>query len=63
MYIKEDLAAEERLDDQPEFELECLFDDMEEPSELTIFTPDGSATASEWITVDRRDAVPVDQIR
>lgn len=47
----------------PEFELECLYDDMEEPTELTIFTPEGNATASEWITVDLKTAVPVTDIR
>lgn len=47
----------------PEFELACLFDDMDDPSELTVFTPEGNATATEWITVDREQAVPLDEIR
>ncbi|MFT4947072.1 MAG: hypothetical protein ACI8TL_001312 [Natronomonas sp.] len=63
MSIQERSDADEELTDEPEFELECLFDDMEEPTELTIFTPEGEATASEWITIDRPSAVPVTEIR
>ncbi|MXR50537.1 hypothetical protein GRX03_02800 [Halovenus sp. WSH3] len=63
MYTHEQQATDRSLDEQPEFELECLFDDMQEPTELTIFTPEGEATASEWITVDRHSAVPVTEIR
>lgn len=63
MSIQEQPDVDEQLDAEPEFELECLFDDMEEPTELTIFTPEGSATASEWITIDRPSAVSVTEIR
>lgn len=63
MYVQEELGVDGELNEQPDFELECLFDDMEEPTELTIFTPEGEATASEWITVDRQSAVPVTQLR
>jgi hypothetical protein len=63
MSIQKQQTEDEQLDAEPEFELECLFDDMEEPTELTIFTPEGSATASEWITIDRPNAVPVTEIR
>ncbi|WP_336327967.1 hypothetical protein [Halovenus sp. HT40] len=63
MSIQEQPAVDEQLDAEPEFELECLFDDMEEPTELTIFTPEGSATVSEWITIDRPSAVSVTEIR
>ena len=54
---------EHRLADEPEFELECLYDDMDSPEEVTVFTPDGTATASEWITVDRESAISVTEIR
>jgi hypothetical protein len=63
MYVQEQSITDATLTDEPEFELECLFDDMEEPTELTIFTPEGSATASEWITIDRPSAVSVTEIR
>ena len=45
------------------FDLKCLYDDMENPSEITVFTPEGAATATEWITIDRTQAVPLSQIR
>lgn len=45
------------------FDLECLYDDMENPSEVTVFTPEGAATATEWITIDRSQAVPLPQIQ
>lgn len=59
----EPLPADRELDATPEFELDCLFDDMDDPAELTVFTPEGRATATEWITVDRSEAVALDQIR
>lgn len=63
MYVQEQPAADDELSEEPNFDLECLFDDMEEPTELTIFTPEGNATASEWITIDRPSAVPITEIR
>lgn len=59
----ETLPSERELDSPPEFELECLFDDMDDPSELTVFTARGNATATEWITIDRTDAVALDDVR
>lgn len=56
-------TGETELSEDPEFELECLYDDMDSPEEVTVFTPDGKATASEWITVDRGSAVPVTEVR
>lgn len=53
----------EDLSSRPEFELACLFDDMDDPAELTVFTPEGNATATEWITIEREGAVPLDEIR
>jgi hypothetical protein len=55
--------TERGIDSTPEFDLDCLFDDMNDPSELTVFTPEGNATATEWITVDRSAAVALDRIR
>jgi len=51
------------LDDQPEFELECLFDDTENPSSVTIFYPRGERTVSEWITADTGIAVSLDDVK
>lgn len=51
----------ERLEETPEFELECLYDEPSNPSELTVFAPDRLTT--EWLTADRSAAVPLDRIR
>jgi len=47
----------------PEFELECLYDDPSSPSELTIFSPETPAMATEWLTVDRSSALRLDRMR
>jgi hypothetical protein len=47
----------------PEFELECLYDDSENPSELTVFCPEEGKLTTEWITVDRGTAVPLESVR
>lgn len=43
-------------------DLEWLFDDPDDPSEVTVFTPRGERTATEWITVDAATAIPIDEI-
>lgn len=47
----------------PEAELECLYDDPSSPSELTIFSPETPAMATEWLTVDRSSAIRLDRMR
>jgi hypothetical protein len=59
----ERLEARTALERSPEFDLECLFDDAENPSELTIFSPERGRAATEWLTVERSAAIPVDEIR
>lgn len=54
---------DEPLADAPEYELECLFDDMENPTEVTVFYPEGERTATEWVTVDESVAVSLSEIR
>lgn len=46
-----------------EFELECLYDDPSSPSEVTIFSPETPAMATEWLTVDRSATVRLDRMR
>jgi hypothetical protein len=58
-----DLRVDSPHDDRPEFELECLFDDTEDPSSVTIFYPRGERTVSEWVTADTATAVSVEDIR
>jgi len=47
----------------PEFDLECLFDDPSDPSELTIFSPEDGKLSTEWITTDRTTARALDRVR
>lgn len=65
MSTAEDAASTSATDLEapPEFELECRFDDPADPSELTVFAPGERRVATEWLTVDRATAVPLDWIR
>jgi hypothetical protein len=51
-----------RVREPLDVDLEWLFDDPDDPSEITVFTPRGERTATEWITVDAATAVSVDEI-
>lgn len=55
-----DGTAREEL---PEFELSYLFDDKEDPAEVTVFGGDGEAVLTNWITIDEGHAVPLDEVR
>ncbi|ELZ31118.1 hypothetical protein C474_09794 [Halogeometricum pallidum JCM 14848] len=55
--------APEEPDDAPDVELECLYDDRTNPSELTIFSPGERTLATQWITVDRSVARSLDSVR
>jgi hypothetical protein len=53
------------LADPPTFELTCLHDDPENPSEVTI-VPAGSSPErylTEWVTADTASAVSLDEMR
>lgn len=49
--------------ERPEIELNHRYDDREDPSELTVYSPEPGNLATEWLTVDRSTAVPLDRIR
>jgi hypothetical protein len=51
------------LEELPQFELEYLFDDDDSPTEVTIFADDPEALSTQWITVDRSCAVPLEEVR
>jgi len=53
----------EQLETSPEFRLECLFDDVDDPSQVTVFPTQTERTATEWLTIDRGTAVPLDEVR
>jgi hypothetical protein len=58
-----DAPSPAELRSTPEFELECLFDDPSDPSELTIYTPETERLATEWVTADRGIAESLDRVR
>ncbi|EMA34225.1 DUF7511 domain-containing protein [Haloarcula japonica] len=51
------------LNETPEFELDCLYDDPEDPSELTIFPSDRQQSVTEWVTADRSATVSLEKLR
>ncbi|MFU1781007.1 hypothetical protein ACM16X_06485 [Haloarcula japonica] len=51
------------LNETPEFELDCLYDDPENPSELTIFPSDRQQSVTEWVTADRSATVSLEKLR
>jgi len=51
------------LNEAPEFELDCLYDDPEDPSELTIFPSDRHQSVTEWVTADRSAVVSLAELR
>ncbi|MFB6164550.1 MAG: hypothetical protein ABEJ31_05275 [Haloarculaceae archaeon] len=57
-------SAEVQFDQLPEFELECMYDDWDEPSEVTIFSTDeADSLYTAWLTVDCEHAVSLTEIR
>lgn len=47
----------------PEFELEYLLDDADEPTELTVYAPGGGDPTTHWITVNFEAAIPLHAVR
>jgi len=47
----------------PEFELNCIFDDIENPTEVTLFSPATERTLTQWVTADTADAIELSEIR
>jgi len=55
---------EVQFDQLPEFELECMYDDWNDPTDVTIYsTDDDDNLYTVWITVDRDHAVPLADVR
>jgi hypothetical protein len=52
------------LADLPEFELDCLFDNRDDPTEVTVFPAGDDGTLStQWLSVDIAHAVSLDEVR
>jgi hypothetical protein len=57
-------AEGEALDAFPEFDLAYLFDDPDDPREVTVFSDAaGDDITTTWITIDAEHAVPIEQAR
>lgn len=54
--------SSDELADAPVFDLECIYDDPENPTALTVFSPKAEELTTSWITVDRGSAVSLDDI-
>lgn len=48
----------------PEFELEYLFDDDEDPTTVTVFTGDEESEdiLTSWITIEEQYTIPLDEV-
>jgi hypothetical protein len=51
------------LEELPQFDLEYLFDDDDSPTEVTVFADDPESLSTQWITIDRDCAVPLEEVR
>lgn len=56
--------VEVEFDQLPEFELECMYDDWDDPSEVTVFSTDeADSLYTAWLTTDRSHAVSLEDVR
>ena len=54
----------DRLASYPDYVLSCLYDDEDDPSELTVFPgEEGELSTTEWITADVESTVDIDEVR
>lgn len=50
------------LESYPDFGLSCLYDDDDDPAEVTVF-PGEEISTTEWLTADLESAVSLDEVR
>jgi len=61
---RSDEVVEVEFEQLPEFYLECMYDDWDDPSEVTVFSPAASDDLrTTWLTVDRDHAVALEDVR
>ncbi len=56
-------ASSEQLAETPNFDLSCLVDDVEHPTEVTVYNPAGERNVTEWITAPLSETVDVEGSR
>lgn len=62
--VDRDTDGEVPDEELPAFDLECMYDDWEDPAEVTVFsTADEDSLYTAWLTVDRAHAVPLASVR
>jgi len=56
--------SEVEFDQLPEFDLECMYDDWDDPSAVTVFsTAESDSLYTAWLTADRDHAVSLEAVR
>lgn len=50
------------LEELPQFDYDYLYDDEDDPSEVTIFADEVEELSTNWITIDERHAVPLEKL-
>jgi hypothetical protein len=53
----------EPLASYPDYVLSCLYDDEDDPSEVTLFPGEEERSTTEWITADVESTVAIDELR
>jgi hypothetical protein len=49
--------------DSPQFELDFLVDDEDDPTEITVFSPTEDDLTTHWIAIDFESTVPIEAVR
>jgi len=60
---KREVPDKTALQELPEFEIDCIFDDTETPTKVTLFLPETERRLTEWVTADTSDAMELSKIR
>jgi hypothetical protein len=65
MTIRDRIATAHSTDHDawPTFELDYLYDDADDPTEVTVFVDATDALATSWLTVGVETAVPLEEVR
>lgn len=57
-------STEPGNEDPPTFELSYRFDDLQNPTEVTVFPGDSDESNTEqWITIENGYALPIEEVR
>lgn len=52
------------FDQLPEFDLECMYDNWDDPAEVTVYsTVEEDSLYTAWLTIDREHAISLAEVR